>query len=210
MKKLILTSVLVALASLANAANFQSQDFLSVQAVYATNTVQITNLLASGSVGTNVSGTTYTNNGSRVVVTAAGAGASVNLLKDVSLWARADGSPPTTIWSATNGAALAAGSYFENSDVHMSVTYSSGSGANAAVTFTIVPIPDGEHASEVNPWSWSFTAVASSTLATVRTNVPISSFTGCKGLRLLRIVNADTDASSQVIITDARINGFVP
>lgn len=204
-KLLILAGLAVSLA--ANAANHESQNFLAVSAVYVTNTFNITNLTAAGSVGTNVAGTIYTNAGAQVVVTSAGTGAGRNLLKDVSVWARADGSPATTYVPMTNGAS--ANGISEFSDATMSVTYSSGSGANSAVSFAIAAVPDGVHATGAI-WTWGFTATASSTLATVVTNVPMGAFTGCKGLRLLRIVNADTDATSQVIVTEARINGFVP
>ena len=200
MKKIL--GLLALVPSLALAANFESQSFLAVSAVYATNTLQITNLTASGSVGTNVLGTTYTNNATRIVVSAAGAGATVNLLKDVSLWARSDGSLASQL-VATNIATT------EVSDANVSITMTSGSGANAAVTFVIAPVPDGANASKTANWTFSFTPTASTT-ETVFTNVPLSTFSGVNKLRLLRIVNADTDASSQVIVTSVKLNGFVP
>lgn len=210
MKKILILG-LFAFASIAKAANFESQSFLAVQAVYATNTVQITNLASFGSVGTNLAGTTYTNNGSRVVVTAAGAGSGVNLLKDVSLWALSDGSPATSIFTATNGAAFPAGAFYELGHATISVTMSGASGANAAVTFSLVPLWDGVNQANTAAdfFNFSFTAVASST-RTFSTNVPMSRFVGAKKLRLVSISNADTDATSQVIVTAASLNGFVP
>lgn len=208
---LSIVGLVVAMALPAAAQNHKAQSFLSsgIGAVYVTNLVSITNLLAAGGVGTNVAGTTYTNMGTRVVVSAAGAGAAVNLLSDVGLWARRDGQLATTLLGITNGATVVYP--VEWSDATISVTWTAGSGANTAVQFAVVPVWDGVNASTQSGdlWTFAFTATASTT-STFSTNVPMTRFAGAKSLRLLRIYNADGDANGHVIITDVKLNGFVP
>ncbi len=207
MKKVISFLVMVAaLAQVSYAANYESLSFMNVQAFQVTNTINVTNLSALGSVGTNVANTLYTNGGSRVVVSAAGLGAGTTLIKDINLWARADGSPAASIVSGTNS-----GNTVTIGDATFSTTLTGGSGANAAVTFTIAPVWDGvnEATASGDIWEFSFTATASSTI-TVSTNVPLQRFPGAKKLKLLRVVNADTDASSGVMVRAASINAFVP
>jgi hypothetical protein len=92
-----------------------------------------------------------------------------------------------------------------------------GSGANAAVTFTFVPIYDGKDGSEAETplvgtgFNWSFAVTANTTASvTVATNAPMWKWPGARKLRLLSIVNADTDASSEVWIDRCSFNGFVP
>lgn len=188
-------------------AKHNSRKFLAVPAVYATNVLQITNFSTAGSVGTNKSGTIYTNgSGTRVVVSAAGAGATKNLLQDVPLWTTKEGLPA---WSdgTTNGESI----LYNRSYGTVSVTMAADSGANAAVSFVVTPLWNGvnEASEAADLWTFAFTPTASTT-HTFSTNAPLHKWPGAKALRLKRIVNADTDATSTVIITDVSLNGFGP
>jgi hypothetical protein len=180
--------------------------FLAVPAVYATNTLQITNLATAGSVGTNIVGTVFTNkNNSRVVVTTAGAYSPIPLLQDVSLAALQDGAG-AWVQSPTNGSQLYNASY-----ATLATTMTAQSGANAPVTFVFTPLFNGvnEASEAADLWTFSFTPTASST-QTFTTNAPLWRWPGAAKLRLKRIVNGDTDATSAVIITDVSLNQFGP
>lgn len=210
--KMIKTLMAIGLLSLllfpAEAQVFKSQSFLAVQAVYATNTLNITNLWTTGSVGTNAAGTIYTNQNARVVAST-GLSTTRNLLQDVDLWALRDGSLPV-MQTSTNGSIP-----YNQSYANISVAFVGGSGANSAVTFTVLPIfnGDGRTAREstlaADAFTFGYTATTTTPLQ-ISTNVPLYKWPGVKGLRVARIVNADTDASSQVIITDLSLNGYVP
>ena len=180
--------------------------FLTVPAVYATNTLSITNLATGGSVGTNVVGTTYTNKaGTRVVVTSGGLYATQPLLQDVSIYPLQNGSGAWPAYT-TNGLIN-----YHMSYATLSTTMTAGSGADTAVTFVVTPIYNGvNEATEAGDlWTFSLTPVVSTT-KTYSTNAPLWKWPGAQKLRLKRIVNADTDASSQVIITDVSLNQFGP
>jgi hypothetical protein len=209
MKKLILAAV-AAFSITASAADLRSVALLNAQSVLLTNTIQVTNLIGA-TITTNVQGTIYTNlAGTRVIVSAAGAGASQNLLGGASL-------PPILLTPNvnTNGTLTSGG--WQPTYANFSAKIKASSGANSAVTFTFVPVPDGANALTAvgNELSVSFTATASSTIV-VSTNVPIVDWpgpynlSGCQGIRLKRIVNADTDASSDVYVSDVYLNYIVP
>jgi hypothetical protein len=84
-----------------------------------------------------------------------------------------------------------------------------GSGANAAVTFHFVAVPDGvyENATE---FTVAVTATASAASQVSLTPFNVGWFPNCKTLRLRSIDNADTDASSAVFVTDCKFIGFMP
>lgn len=210
MKKIISILMVVALAVSANAqwavhnSNLPGGNkFLAVPAVYATNNFNITNLSSVIGPGTNLAGTVFTNKaGTRATVTAAGVGAAQPLLQDVSIQPLASGGGAWA-YHYTNGV--------ERSYATMSVTLTAQSGANAAVTFALTPLYNGvnEATETADLWTWSFTPTASTT-HTVSTNVPLWRWPGAEKLRLRRITNADTDATSAVIITDVSLNQFGP
>ena len=169
--------------------------------MYVTNTLALTNLNTAGNAGTNVAGLVYTNSGTQVIV---GSGDYQPLLNDINLWVARDGRQWLPM--ATNGLIT-----INAVDVPavLSMTYSSGSGANAAVTFTAVPMIDDTHEVNANAWTFSFTAVASQTGTTVSTNAyKLWEWPGAKKIRIRRVINEDTDASSQVIITGLSLNGY--
>ncbi len=207
MKKLLLIiglAVATSFVAKAQDSRHYSFSFLpsGIDAIYVTNALNITNLLTSGSMGTNLAGTTFTNLGTRVVV-AGTTGASIQLLNDVNLWIPKDGRH----WNLYTNDLL--GVLYTDSPMWISVTYDSGSGANAAMTFVMTPMADDNREVNANPFTWSFTAVASQTGTTVTTNLQqVWQWPGAKKLRVRRIVNADTDATSHVIITDLNLEGY--
>lgn len=217
MKKFILTLIgVVALAVSAKAQTFQSPSFLTVPAVYVTNLFAITNLPLNNLYGTNIAGTTFSN------YTAAGAlqlaivssnYSSLNFMADVPLWSDRNGR-----WYGvtTNADSTVAGT---DTPMILSISLVGGSGANSAVTFTFAPVYDnqplangliGRH-STVAAEQWAVAVTATTTTA-ITTGVPVPAYRwpGARALRLLRIVNADTDASSQVIVYDCSLNGYRP
>lgn len=206
MKKLLLSVglgvlTLSAVAQSYPEARHYSFSFLvpGISAVYVTNTFGITNLSTAGAEGTNQVGTAYTNSGTLVVAAAAN---YQPLLNDVNLWIPRDGRD----WQVlTNEFQL----QIDDVPANVSVTYNSGSGANAAVTFVMVPVVDDTHEVNTDPWTWSFTAAASQTQTTISTNANfLWHWPGAKKIRVRRITNADADATSQVIITDLKLNGY--
>jgi len=210
MKKLFTIVALLAFVSLASAQQdlwprAKSFKFLNVPAVYATNTLQITNLATTSSLGTNKSGTVWTNKAGIRVTSTTTANLYDNLLSDVPLWALGDGSPAAFV-GATNASVAVPFGY-----ATFSTTMTAASGANAAVTFVVTPVVNGvnESTESTDQWTFSFTPTASST-QTFTTNAPLHRWPGAAKLRLRRIVNGDTDVTSIVIITDVSLNGFGP
>ncbi len=180
----------------------QSRSFLNVQSLVATNTLNPTNLLTTGSVGTNIVGLIFTNQNTRTIVSAT-AGTRQNPFKDVALWSRSDGHPAYDV-SVTN-------LLYQQSDATLSVTWTTGSAADTAIPFVITPLYNGtnEATASGEQWTFSFTPTVSST-ETLVTNVPLYRWPGAAKLRLRRVANPDTGADSAVTIRDISINGFVP
>jgi hypothetical protein len=217
MKKLILSLVLAVAAFAANAQNHTTASFFAggVGAVYATNTLNITNLLFPGlTVTTNWPGVSYTNKNTLLTVTG-GVAAAQNLLSAVGLWTDRNGSP-VGVWGYTNAGSLQVGT---PTFCNISGSFTCGSSANTAVQFTFKPVyeSDGGGAprqasmSSTTPDEWTFGILAVvSTRVTFATNAPTWLWPGAAGLVCVRIVNADADASSQVIIDELNRNGFKP
>lgn len=188
----------------------QSRKFLAVQAIYSTNTANITNLNTAVSVGTNFVGTAFTNLGRLVVINTTSASTNVNAsrinpLQDVALWSLDGGAPP---WStgSTNGSIT-----YNQSYATLTVTMTGGAGADSAIPFVFTPVFNGvnEATETANEWTVGFTPTAS-TRTTLSTNVPLWRWPGAAKLRLRRIVNTDTTAAGHVIIEDISLNGFPP
>ena len=180
----------------------QNYRFLTVPAVYATNLFNITNTLTTSSLGTNLAGTVYTNANARVTAST-GVSTTRNLLQDVPLWSLRDGGAAYN--PSTNGI------NFIQGYGTVSVTMTAGSGADSAVTFVVTPIYNevNEATEAAEQWTFAFTPTVSTT-QTFATNAPLYRWPGASALRLRRIVNADTTAGGNVIITDISLNGFVP
>lgn len=209
MKKFLLTVVAVfvaATASFAQRAYWQSFMPTEITSIQVSNTMIITNVSSFQSVGTNVVGTVYTNSG--VKVTAA-AGDATQLISDVFV------RPTFLDWNAkysndtTNGNTLRP---TQTMPATLVVKTKAGSGANAAVTFTITPVWDQEEnleATDANDsWIFSFTPTASATQI-LSTNVPLYRWPAVEKLRAVKIINADTDASSGVEILEFGISSYL-
>ncbi len=198
----------IGLASPVLAQTHHEINFLApVSSITLTNLKQYTNIFSPNlaTVTTNVVGLTYTNLiGSQVVVAA---GDSTALTVDVPLWSDRNGNVPmTSLVDSTNFVGVARSAMTIN--VHI---LSGGSGANSAVNFTFVPLPDGVHESTLTSDRFIFAVTANTTSEVdISTNCPMWNWAGYKTLRLKTAVNTDTDASSQVVVDSITLNGFVP
>lgn len=216
MKKLLSIIAVLGLAISLQAQPFQSPSFLTVPAVYVTNILQITNVSLNNLYGTNIAGTAFTNitsTGAQVLTVVNSNYSTLNFCADVPLWADRNGRWYGTY---TNADSSIAGT---DTPMILSISLVGGSGANSAVTFTFAPVYDnqplpsgliGRH-STVAAEQWAVAVTATTTTA-ITTGIPVPAYRwpGARALRLLRIVNADTDASSQVIVYDCSLNGYRP
>lgn len=207
MNKFILSGALVLVSFVASAQDFLSQSFLLQKSLLVSNTLTVSNLVNFAGQS-NVFGVRWTNR-SDVGISVTGAANYVKLIGDVELWARKDGDWWGPTFAASNGAITNAAHSPANVFVRL---LTGGSGANAAVTFTFCPIWDDDETPAVGTThNWSFAVTASTTTSvTIATNAPFYLWPGAKKLRLLSIVNGDTDASSQVWIDRISLNGYRP
>ena len=233
MKKLLIGIALV-VGLTSQAQTFRAQSFLAqgVASVYVTNLVAITNLNTAGANTTNAPGTAWSNYTTGVsspytlyvtatnsAVAGAWTNATKNLLKDVDLWALKDGSP-AVMPSATNGTDRPTLSY---ATVAIRIA-SGGSGANTAASLVFTPLygtGEDNASTGINPrptpvegttadeWTVGITSAGTASVV-VTTNAPLYKWPGARGLRLRRIVHADADASSQIIVNEVSLNGYVP
>lgn len=210
MKKVLSLLVGLFLASSVFAQRAYYQSFLpsGISSVQVTNTIIITNLTSIQSVGTNITGTVFTNMGVRVI-SAPGAGDTTPLLSEVYV------RPGFGEWKPNythNGTNISAISEYPCQPATLVLKTVAGSGANSAVTFTITPVWDVENNLEstaaADAWIFSFTPTASATQV-LTTNVPLYRWPGVEKLRAVRIINADTDASSGVEILFMGITGYL-
>lgn len=237
MKKLILITGMVVATVVAEAQTFRAQSFLAqgVASLYVTNLVAITNLNTAGANTTNAPGTAWSNYTTGVsspytlyvVGTNTGSGtwtnATKNLLKDVDLWCLKDGSGA---WSTglTNGDSGTLNYPMSYATLSIRIA-TAGSGANTAAALVFTPLygpgSDAASATGLNPrptavegdsgdeWTVGITS-AGATQVVVTTNAPLFKWQGARGLRLRRITHTDADASSQIIVNDISLNGYVP
>ena len=206
MKNLLFCLLFVLSSFVASAQNYLGQSFLNVQSLLVSNTLTVSNM-NSFAGQSNVFGVRWTNFGTGTSVT--GAGNTTKLLRDVELWGERNGN----WWSAPysgDGATLT-NAVISPANVFVRLL-TGGSGANAAVTFTFQPVWDDDETPLVGTtYNWSFAVTASTTASvTVATNAPMHRWPGAKKLRLLSIVNGDTDATSQVWIDKVSFNGHRP
>jgi hypothetical protein len=163
--------------------------------------------MVAGNGYTNAAGTVYSNANTRVIVNTTSASsnttaAAQNVFKDVALWSLGGGAGA---WGATNTLSL------RESFATLSVTMTAASGANAACTFVFTPIYDGVNEATATTEEWTASLTPSASIKnTLVANVPLWRWPGAKYLRLRWAANADTDATSNVIITGITLNGFVP
>jgi hypothetical protein len=207
MKNLLLIIGLTFATFVASGQNYLSQSFLNQKSLLVSNTLSISNL-ANFSGQSNIFGVRWTNS-ALTGVSVTGAGNTTTLIKDVDLWSRADGD----WWGARFAGQGSSDTNTAISPHNLFVRLlTGGSGANAAVTFTFIPIYDGLETPVVGTgMNWSFAVTSAGTASvTVATNVPTWKWPGAKKLRLLSIVNADTDASSEVWVDRVSLNGYRP
>ncbi len=202
MKKLIAILALVALTVTVNAQVFRSQTLLGpgVGSVAVSNTIPVTNLSTLtfyGLTATNPTVGVIWTNLSGISNNVVGAGDANNLLGTAVLWADRNGNWPS----------LGQSNYYASFGFRLVGQ----SGANSAVTFTFVPVYDGtnEATAAGDVYTVAVTATGASMVVT-NTPVPLYKWPGCKSIRLRGIVNADTDASSQVNVQAVQLNGFIP
>lgn len=211
MNKIIIAALAALSITTASALDVRSISLLGgVSSVMASNNIQPTNLVGAV-ITTNLQGTVFTNlAGTRITVSAAGSGATQNTLGQADL-------QPFILQPLVNSNGTFTVGGLQPSYATFSAKIKANSGANAAVTFTLAPVPDGANmlTEPSFEWSFSFTPTASTTHV-IATNVPLATWpgpmttAGMKAIRLKRIVNADTDASSDVYISDCYLNTIVP
>lgn len=219
MNKIILAIVTLAIGLQAQAQVFTSQSFLNCRSLEVTNTIGVTNLLAVlAPRTTNMLATIFTNlNGTKINSTAANGGDTLNLLKTVRLWTDRNAMPYVPIYTnQPAGAAEMPGS--RNANIYIRLI--GGSGANSAVLFSFYPVPSDGGPGDSDGFGVESTAAADLIVVSVTANTTnqVSSINpldmrrlaGCKGLKLVSIANADTDASSQVVVLECTLNGFIP
>jgi hypothetical protein len=127
-----------------------------------------------------------------------------NLLRDLPLPPLANGGPIYPAF-ATGTNVLET---IQPATHNLSVSLVGGSGANAAVTFVVVPVPNGRHESTAAGDAFSFAVTATTTTPlTMMTNLPTWRWPGVQAVRIKTVTNADTDASSGVALLDVSLNG---
>lgn len=215
MKKLLSLFAVLGMVIGAQAQNHISQSLLTVASLQVTNLMQATNLLATGSSTTNKPGTLFTNLAGTLINPTNGGSVSYagyNLFKDATLWADRNGNfSPNAFNTAGNGSTNQLTGF---STVFIRL-FGKNAAANSAVTFYFTPIWDGTGANTdtylntADAWSVAVTA-SGTTPVLLATNVPTWRWPGASGLRLQRISNGDTDASSEVWVDRVSLNGFKP
>ncbi len=217
MKKLLSILTVCGFVLAASAQNHVSQSFLNATSVSVSNLFQVTNLLAfNAHGGTNRFATYFTNlNGVYSAATNYNNGpalAGLNLLKDANLWTDRNGN----YWPNGFNTFHQLSTNVVVNPINLLLRVHGGAGANSTVTFLFAPVwdetgPDATdtYATTADHWSVAVTA-AGTTPVILATNVPVWRWPGAKGLRLERIVNADTDADSLVWVTRCKLNGFRP
>lgn len=218
MKRLITLITLLGLGYTATAVTHRSPSFLApdVTSVQATNGIGVTNLYSALAVGTtNIMGIIYTNSAGSQQTTTNANNDFHNLLADqVAMFVDQLAQATTPAYDSTN--VLRAGPYYGAIFIRLTGQ----SGANSAVTFRFRPVPYGGAGNSTSATGVEDTAAADDILisVTATTTTEVRSLTkldaqkviGCKGLRLVSITNADTDATSAVTVLDCRFVGFIP
>lgn len=214
MKKILLILGLVSsmVSAQAQVQRHLVQSFINATSITVSNTVSVTNLLSlatQGSVGpgTNTWNITFTNYAGVAEVVTNNASITntiftyenYNLLGSAFLWEGATHAAQA-LSNSTNGPTYSS----------VMIKLIGQSGANAAVNFTFVPLPDGINESTASADTWVVGVTANTTTPVcVFTNVP-ARFIGCAKLRLRSVVNTDTDATSKVDILNCALIGFPP
>ena len=190
----------VALAAPVQAEEWKVLSFLSVPSITVSNTFAGATNLALQAGGTNMNGLQFTNNnGNRIIVgtstnrdgTYAGASQPVIGFVPVSPKSVPFVAPiNSTPWTNYQG------------PVVLSIRGVGGSGADTAMTITFSAMQGTNRMTAGGNSTWSALFVPASGAFALRTNVPMTFFAGATAIQCDTITTGDTDASSQVTITD--------
>lgn len=208
--KYLITLALALVTLGASAQSHISQSFLNVKSLQVSNVAAISNITMFAGM-TNIFGTRWTNNaGTAVLVT--NAGNTAKLVRDVQLWSDRNGNIPLTQIYSVPGTQT---NFLNISPFTISGKLIGGSGANAAITFVVTPfwkdIPDDGSTFIATTHDFTFAVTSASGVVTFSTNVVSAvNWAGAKGARIRSIVNADTDYTGGITITDLDLTGFRP
>lgn len=208
--KYLITFALALVTFTASAQTHISQSFLNVKSLQVSNVAAVSNITMFAGM-TNIFGSRWTNNAG-VAVNVTTAGNTTKLLKDVQLWADRDGNWPVRQIYSVPGTTT---NYLNITPFTVSGKLIGGAGANSAVTFVLTPywkdIPDDGSTFIATTHDFSFAVTAASGVVTFATNIVTAvNWAGAKGVRVRSIVNADTDFTGGVYITDLDLTGFRP
>jgi hypothetical protein len=208
MNKLFISIGLAVSCMVAQAQNHTDASFLNVKSLQMSNNTSVVfSNIATFSGMSNVFGLVYTNlSGTRVRIT--NAADYTKLAKDVPLWFDRDGNAPVKyipdplIATSTNFLNITGGTLVGK--------FIGGSAANSAVTFVFRPVWYDGNQFLATTHDWSVAVTAASGVVTFATNAPMYRWPGAKYLRLISIIDADTDGAGQVELVDLHLVGFVP
>ncbi len=212
MKKIIvLVGLVMTLALGASAQNHFVGSFLDskISSLQVSNVAAISNLVMFPGMS-NIFGGRWTNSaGTAVNVTTAGN--TVRLLSDVALTSDREGNIPLRQIYSVPGTQT---NYVNISPFTISGRLIGGAGANSAVTFVFTPYwkdrPDNGSTFVATTHDFSYAVTAASGVVTFATNVALPHWSGAKGVRVRSIVNADTDFTGGVYITDLDLSYWRP
>ncbi len=213
MKKIIALVGLVAMVLIGNvsAQNHFAGSFLNdrIISLQVSNVAAISNLVMWPGQS-NIFGGRWTNSAG-VAVNVTNAGNTVALLKDVPLSSDRDGRVPFTQFYPLQGTTT-------NFNIVTPFTISGriigGSGANATITFTFTPFwkdrPDNGTTFTATTHDFTLPITSAAGVVTFATNVNFTAWAGAKGVRVRSIVNADTDYTGGIYVTDLDLSYFKP
>lgn len=188
---------------------FKGQSLIgSAQALFITNVVAVTNISLPSSLGTNKSGTIFTNRSGVLVDCTNSVNQNTKLLAAADLWALRDGSP-LILNNFTN---LSGGWTQPPGLAQVSYAFvGQGANANSALQVTLTPAWDGTNVDNSGAYDWTFGITANGATAVIgSTNAPTYKWIGAKKIVCTRIVNADADATSGIWLTSLVFGGFPP
>lgn len=219
MKRLILSIGLTAVMAVgvmaqAPAPHWEFRSFLNV-ASFATGTNSVfgfTNLLSpqttAAYTGTNQDGTMFTNLAGNIVVSG-NSNNTLNIFKDIDLWALRNGDWPV-MWNTNNQQAE-----YLNNAIGFARLVVRGVSTNAAGTgpavFRFVPLWDGTNESTLAADVWSVSFVPNGvTPFCLTTNFPMQRFVGARKLRLREEYDTSASNQGQSWITELGVSVWIP
>lgn len=215
MKKLFLTIGLAALATVSAVAQpWQGQTFLGPNVLtlgVSNKFFGVTNFLSpvnlSGTSATNATGMIYTNRFNQGVIVT-NSNNALNLLGEVSLYGDREGRWYNAIGTNAIGPA---GEHFGPSAANISIRVKgTNAAANAAINFTFAPVPCSNEVTTASQQFVVGVTANGTTPVVITTNFPSWKYIGVRALRLITVVNVDTDADSYAWVEECSFNGFKP